>query len=469
MIPRAFPAWITGLVLILCASTLSAEESLPWRAAAGSVVITPEKPMWMAGYAARTGPSEGTEQDLFAKVLVLQDDQQNQAVIVTVDLIGIPQGFREEVTDACREKYGLAADSILLNASHTHCGPELRVSTIVHYGIDAAWESVSLEYSRQLVQKILDAIGTTLEKLEPARLEYSHGRAGFAMNRRLPTKNGVINSPYPDGPVDHDVPVLKVLGAENKLRAVLFGYACHNTTLSFNKFCGDYAGYAQEYLEAAHPGTTCLFMTGCGGDQNPYPRRTLDLAKQHGRGLANAVETALEALQPQPVHGPLRIAFNHATLEFAEPTLEELQRQAASANKYEQRHGQVLLEEHEKNGKIRTEYPYPFQVLQFGDDITLLAMPGEVVVDYSLRFKKELTEGVDNPPRVWVAGYSNYVFGYLPSKRVLEEGGYEGGGAMMYGRFPGPFAPSVEDRVVNAIRALVDQTATANAKPASPQ
>ena len=159
-------------------------------------------------------------------------------------------------------------------------------------------------------------IGQTLGKLEPARLESSHARAGFAMNRRLPTDRGVINSPHPDGPVDQEVPVLKVVGEKANLRAVLFGYACHNTTLSFYQFCGDYAGYAQEYLEDAHPGTTCLFLMGCGGDQNPYPRRTLELAKQHGRALANAVETALEARQSLPLHGPLKLAVEDVTLEF---------------------------------------------------------------------------------------------------------------------------------------------------------
>ena len=86
--------------------------------------------------------------------------------------------------------------------------------------------------------------------------------------------------------MDHDVPVLRVDTPEGKLRAVLFGYACHNTTLSFYKFCGDYAGFAQHYLEAAHPDVTALFLLGCGGDQNPYPRRTLELAQQHGRSLA---------------------------------------------------------------------------------------------------------------------------------------------------------------------------------------
>jgi len=111
-----------------------------------------------------------------------------------------------------------------------------------------------------------------------------------------------------------------------------------------------------------------------------------------------------------------------------------------------------LLKELEQEGKIRTEYPYLVQVIQFGDDLTMVALSGEVVVDYSLRLKAELAG-----PTVWVAGYSNDVFGYLPSLRVLQEGGYEGGGAMRYTNLPGPFASSVEQRVVDKVHQLVNK------------
>ena len=43
---------------------------------------------------------------------------------------------------------------------------------------------------------------------------------------------------------------------------MLFGYACHNTTTGTMQFNGDYAGWAQEYLEAENPGA----VAGCGGD-----------------------------------------------------------------------------------------------------------------------------------------------------------------------------------------------------------
>ena len=85
-----------------------------------------------------------------------------------------------------------------------------------------------------------------------------------------------------------------------------------------------------------------------------------------------------------------------------------------------------------------------------------MALPGEVVIDYSLRLKSELIGS-----HVWVAGYSNDVFGYLPSLRVLEEGGYEGGGAMRYTSLPGPFAPSVEKRVIEKVHELARKTVLA--------
>jgi len=272
------------------------------------------------------------------------------------------------------------------------------------------------------------------------------------MNRRLPTETEPRNAPYPDGPVDHNVPVLRVETADGELTALAFGYACHNTTLGFYQFCGDYAGFAQQYLQAAHPGVTALFVAGCGGDQNPQPRRTLELAQQHGRALANGVEAAL--LGPtQPIDGSLRIALEQAELEFAEPpSRKELLEQAKSDNKYERRHAAALLRELDETGAIRNTYPYLVQAINFGDDLLMLALAGEVVVDYSLRFKLEL-----RGPPVWVAGYSNDVFGYVPSLRVLQEGGYEGGGAMRYTTLPGPFAPSVEKRIVGKVHQLVDR------------
>ncbi|MBL4886464.1 MAG: neutral/alkaline non-lysosomal ceramidase N-terminal domain-containing protein [Planctomycetaceae bacterium] len=436
------------LCLILSTQTYAEEASSGWKAGVASVKITPEKPIWMAGYASRNKPSEGIELDIYAKALAIEDASGTRFVMVTTDLIGIPRTMRHNVEALFMEKFKLPAAALLLNASHTHCGPEIRYERVQGETISSAILSASRLYTQNLEQQLIGIIGQAINDLEPVNLTYSYGRAGFAMNRRTPTEKGVRNHPYPEGPVDHQVPVLKVTTVKKKLKAVLFGYACHNTTMSFYKISGDYAGFAQKYIEELHPGTLALFMMGCGGDQNPYPRRKEGQAAQHGRALANGVETALQAYD-KPVTGKLGVELEYPEIEFATPpTKIEVQALIDSSNKYDHVRGTALMKELETSGKIRTTYPYTVQVARIGN-ITLVALAGEVVIDYSLRLKKELQGDF-----IWIAGYSNDVFGYVPSARVIHEGGYEAGGAMRYTRLPGPFSPSIEKKIISTVIAL---------------
>jgi neutral ceramidase len=357
-----------------------------WKAGAASVKITPEKPMWMAGYAGRKTPSEGVEQDLFAKALVLEDAGGKQMLFLTMDLIGIPADLRKAIEDAGKEKFQLAPENIMMNASHTHCGPEFRIGAwkylegMEHKVVEAT------EYGAKLREKLIKIMGEAIGRLGPAKVSYTHARCGFAMNRRLPTRLGYSNSQNTDGPVDHDVPILEVLGADGKqMIAVMFGYTCHNTTLGFMKFCGDYAGYAQEELEKAHPGALALFVNGCSGDQNPQPRGKIELAQHHGKTLALSVEAGLLTPTKRALNGPIKAAFERVDLDFATlPTKEQLEEQLKSKNKYEADHAARLLAIIANEGKLDKSYPYPVQVIHFGDDIAMVALGGEVVVDYSL-------------------------------------------------------------------------------------
>jgi len=440
----------------------AAQAQGTWKAGLATVVTTPEYSMWMAGYAARNKPSEGKVHDLHAKALALEDTAGTRFVIVTVDLIGFSRDWRDAVVKEVGTRYGLRPEALLLDASHTHSGPEIRAWRATQLW-DLPPEQIELckKYAETLQVKIVDLVGQALQDLSPAQLSYVHGRAGAAMNRRSPTAQGYTIFSNADGPVDHDVPVLLVTTPDGKkTRAILFGYACHNTTLDFYQFCGDYAGFAQQYIEETHPGTVALFMIGCGGDQNPTPRRTLEWAKQHGRAVANGVEQAL-ATKPRRVRGPLTLALGEATLELsAPPSVEELKKEATSTNKYQSRHAQELLKDLEA-GRTHSTYPYLVQVAQFGDDLTLVALAGEVVVDYSLRLKKELARPTASGPgpAIWVAGYCNEVFGYVPSQRVLQEGGYEARESILYYDVTKtPFAPSVEKLIVDKVHEL-DQKA----------
>ncbi|MCC6511046.1 MAG: neutral/alkaline non-lysosomal ceramidase N-terminal domain-containing protein, partial [Pirellulaceae bacterium] len=408
--------WFTRslLALVACAVLpVVCQAQSGWQAGAASVVITPKQSMYMAGYASRKTPSEGVVTDLMVKVLVLQDTAGKRAVFLTSDLISIPQPLRAQVADLIKDKYKIDPAGLMMNCSHTHCGPVVRdnVETSVMYSVDAEHAKRIEDYFVQLRDQIVATIGQAIDKLEPVKVGYSYARCGFAMNRRLPSSTGFQNSPYPDGPVDHDVQVLRVETADGKLKAVAFGYACHNTTTGLMQFNGDYAGYAQAELEAAHPGTVALFVMGCGGDQNPYPRGKIEMAQTHGKSLASAVEAALLPAAT-PIDSQLSFAYEEIDLPFAPLTREEILARQASKDTFDQRRGAALLKELEETGKVRESYPYPVQAFRLGNHLTLVTLGGEVVIDYSLRLKRELQQRLKGP--VWVAGYSNDVMAYIP-------------------------------------------------------
>ncbi len=452
MIPPA--RFFAAVLLAFVASFTRAAEAPPpldWKAGVASAVITPGENIWMAGYAARTKPAEGKAQDLFAKAVALEDAAGRKQIIVTLDLIGVPRTLRENLERRLAEKYRLSREALLINASHTHCGPEFRVRSLDADTADESRREQAEAYGRFLEEKLVALAGEALASLAPARLEYHHSRCGFSMNRRLPVDGGYRNSPFPDGPVDQDVPVLAVFGAEKKLRAVVFGYACHNTTLGFYQWCGDYAGFAQEYFQADNPGVTALYVQGCGGDQNPYPRGRMELAQYHGRALANSIQAALEgpalALPPK-----LASAYDTVDLDFDLPARAEFESRLTSTDKYLVAHARRMLAKLDAGEALQAHYAYPAQVVRLGG-LTLIALAGETVVDYALRLKRELA----GQP-LWVAGYSNDVMGYIPSARIRREGGYEGGDAMRYGTLPGPWNESCEERIIGKVHTLLEKT-----------
>jgi hypothetical protein len=229
------------------------------------------------------------------------------------------------------------------------------------------------------------------------------------------------------------------------LLAAVFGYACHCTVLDGYEFCGDYAGFAQIELESAHRGAQAMFVAGCGADQNPIPRRSLELAARYGKELAASTNAVL-AGPLRNVTGALGTTYEEFPLAFAPlPSRGEIERDAKSPNFYTASRARLLLETINKRGSLEKTYPYPVQVWRLGE-LTWVFLGGEVVVDYSLRIKRNLGSS-----RTWVSAYCNDVMAYIPSKRVLEEGGYEGGGAMLYYGLPASWSPEVEEAIVGAV------------------
>ena len=443
---RAEPILMAAMKRLLEPSAASTEL----RAGVGRANITPKEPIWLSGYAARKHPSEGVLQDIWAKALVLEDSGSGRVVLVTTDLVGIPHELSEELAARLKTKYGLERSQIVLNASHTHSGPVVWPNLSAMYFLSPTDKERVLQYNKRLTDDIVRAVDMAMADRAAATISIGHGSAGFAVNRRQTTKAGVQIGVNPAGPVDHDVPVLKIAAPDGKLRAVLFAYACHNTTLGADNYrvSGDYAGFAQAELEKALPGTTAMFAMLCGGDQNPQPRGTIELAEKHGKALADEVRRVLGG-EMRGVHGPIRTAREVTELKFAPHDRETFIKEATSTDKFKQSRARLMLADYDAGRPMRS-LPYPVIAVRFGDDLTLLALSGEVTVEYGLRLKREFPK-----ENVIVMGYSNEVRCYIPSLAVLKGGGYEPVTSMIYYGLPGPFAEDVEETIIDACRKVL--------------
>jgi len=441
-------------VLLLFACNINGSEL---KVGIASTVITPQLPFWLNGYGSRTKPSTEVLHDIWAKALVFEENPGSRIVIVTTDLLGLSPEVSKAIANRVNKKYGINRSQLLLNSSHTHSGPVVWPAGSILLDLNPEDQQKASRYAMKLTDDIVALIDSAMSRRAPMQVWSGHGTAGFAMNRREPSANGIINGKNLNGPVDHDVPVLKIATPGGELKAILFGYACHNTTLSGYEINGDYAGFAQLDLQKTYPGVTALFFMGCGADQNPQPRNTVELAMQHGKELSNAVQKAL-AGDLHPVRPPIRTDFTTVDLNFLPFDLTIYQKEILSADKYIQRRAKLMLEAYNKSWDV-SHFPYPLQVVRFNNDLTILAMSGEVVIDYSLKMKKEYSK-----ENLFVGGYCNEVMCYIPSRRVLDEGGYEPNESMIYDGLPGPFANDVEEKIVSAIHRIMKNVGAKTSK-----
>jgi neutral ceramidase len=452
--PSSVP-WTIALLTLLAAGGVflaraEAQDAPEWKIGLAQVKITPEEPVFMAGYASRNKPFERVEADLYAKALALEDRNGSRAVLVTSDLLGFPAAIAEPIADRIARRTGLKREQILLSSSHCHSGPLLLAPERASppEGVPAADVKRTVAYTRRLQEKVVDVAVRALSDMQPGSLSWGGGSVHFPMNRRQWTPNGVVLGANPRGFADRSVPVLRVDGADGKPRAVLFGAGVHNTTLTGDSYdlCGDYAGFAQGWVQEKHPGVQAMFMLGCAGDADPYPRGTMALAKEHGVSLGKEVSRVMEG-RLQSVRGPLKVAFDRAVLPLEPaPPREELEKQAGGRGVTAWVAKQMLAAL-ERGEKLPTSYAAPVAVWQFGDDLTLVGLSGEVVSDYIPLLEKAL-----GPLRLWLSAYANDVYGYFPSARVLSEGGYECRG--LYSGGIGYFTPAAQDVLVNKVREL---------------
>jgi hypothetical protein len=435
------------LVCLISCATLEAQQSETWHAGVSRDVITPPEYMWMSGYGGRKAPADGKIHDLYVRVACLQPEPKTpKFLFVSLDLVGVPVEMATKLSAEFAKLYGIPRENIMLACSHTHCGPALDHDLSWMLAMDDKdWKQVR-DYQKWLNDRIRSAVKNAITDLKPAQIHYGNGTCGFATNRR---------PPIGEGPIDHSVPVLRISDKQGTIQGVIFGYACHNTTLGIQQWCGDYAGFAQLNLEDTYPDAVAMFFTGCGADQNPLPRRTMELCEKYGRLLSVAVQDVVKESM-QPLASTMSGRFETVSLEFAEaPTREQIELKLKNGDGYDKNWAKNQLADLEDDGKIELTYAYPVQTWRLGDELTWIALGGEVVIDYALRLKAKLGN-----ESTWVTGYANDVMCYIPSERVLKEGGYEGATSMRYYQKPSVWKAGLEDKIVNVVQSQVDALKT---------
>ncbi len=456
------------LIILLIGALLpfsgKAEQQNPankdiWKVGIARKKITPRESVWMAGFAARKSPSEGTIHDLWAKALMLEDVQGNRSLLITMDLLGMPKDFSDELRKRINKEYGLDKSQIILSCSHTHSGPVIsRTLKYIYPMGEGDWITVD-RYTAQLAEMLFQLAGEAMKETKPARIYTQSGITRFQVNRRknvegfsadksLPSERNLLSTISLEGPNDYSVPVIKIEGADKKLMAIIFGYACHPTTLSLNKFSGDYPGFAQIELEKLYPGTTAMFFQGAGADLNAFPRLTLPLSKQYGKQLAATVERILsekmDLQQSVLVH-----KYNEISLPLAKPLPIEQLEEMAQGNDYHARWARGILDEYKQNGKWMNSYPaYPIQYWKIGNQ-SLFVLGGELLVSYGLRLKEMFGQDI------FVMGYANNVMAYIPSATVIEEGGYEGDTSQHAYGLPAKWDKQIEPVILKGMEELV--------------
>jgi putative membrane-bound dehydrogenase-like protein len=435
-------ASLAGFLFIAVAGAAEMEAET-YLVGVAKIDITPNYPVRLSGFGFRRTESEGVTQRIWAKALAIQEKEGKPAVLIAVDNCGAPAKLVEEVARRLEKKAAIARDRLAVTATHTHTAPMLTgfLPTLFGQPIPKDHQQRIDRYTADLTDKLERVALAALADRKPAQLSWGIGTVGFAANRR--TKGG---------PVDHDLPVLVARDLAGKVRAVYVSYACHCVTLSNNKISGDWAGYAQQAIQDEYSGAIALVSIGCGADSNPHSGVTgdkIDLAGRQGLEIAREVKRLLSGYLA-PVRGKPTTSLRSIELPLA-PLPDRAEWEArAKRNDAIGYHARVQLSRLDRGESLRTKIDYPVQTWKFGDSLAMVFLPGEVVVDYSLRLKRELDH-----LRLWVNAYTNDAPCYIPSERVLREGGYEGGGAMVYYDVPGPFQSGLENKIVAAVHEQV--------------
>ncbi|MEM0924588.1 MAG: neutral/alkaline non-lysosomal ceramidase N-terminal domain-containing protein, partial [Planctomycetota bacterium] len=318
---------LIAVQLILLSPSVLGSESIPVGFATRE--ITPREPLRLSGYGSRSSVMSGVRDRLFVRAMSLGEGKR-LSVLVSVEGIAVLATQTERLLDEVAQRHSLDRSRLVVCSTHSHAAPQMAggLTNLFRVPPNAEQELALEEYRDFVHRQCVAVIDDSIANRKPSTLSFGSGKADFAVHRRV-IRDGIWTGfgVSPDGPTDRRVRVLVVRnGHDHSVRGAVFQYACHCTTLgpSFNEVSGDWAGLAAQELESLHEGSTFLPVIGCGADANPEPRGDYENAREHGREIAEAVDSVIGLRTLPKVDAAPDARFGYAGISAETPSREQL-------------------------------------------------------------------------------------------------------------------------------------------------
>mgnify|MGYP000901791593 FL=1 len=429
-------------------------------------MITPDAGIDLAGFGRLDRKNIGVHDNLHVTTLALKQNEKC-VLIICADLIGFGFQLTKDIKNDIKKKYGLTEDEILLNASHTHSGPQTLENMLVTLG------KRNENYVRYFKECVLSSVDEALSSMEEISIYYGKTECNIGINRRLILDGKANFQPNEKGLSDKSVTVMKIM-KDDVVKAVLFSYACHPSTIGADYVSADYPGAAKRLIESelgiktdkvvsditcTDNGIVALFMQECCGNirvrtikDDNFISGTWEDVNKFGVELGSTVVKLCksEMKQLKEDHGKntgksvistdnssISTDIKYIELPFkGVKTEEKLKEIKLNGNVHEQLWAENMLENY---NILKDTVTFTIQKIELNKEFSIIAMGGEVVAEYGLYVKN-----IDPDKTVISAAYSNGLAGYIPTDEMFEQGGYEPDGSTIYYLYPSQLENSIE-------------------------
>jgi Neutral/alkaline non-lysosomal ceramidase, N-terminal len=395
------------------------------RAAAAKVDITPRNSQWLLGYQARQ--SDGVLDHIYHRVLAL-DAGGTPFYLISTDVCLFSPSFHDAVMRELQTRTGVDPAHVWWSVTHTHAAPELGPPDMYKVLLGRSDHEWDREYTKLVVDALIEAVKTAHDTLEPARLSVATTAANANINRRARDVDGKTSLGLnPDGPVDRQVNLIRVQRPDGSPIALVVNYAMHGTVMSGQnlKISGDAPGVVAAYVEEQLGGTV-LYINGAAGNIAPIYSVYADPSSGHLSQFRVLLgDRVISAVRAMP-SGTDRVVIRHARQVVETPRRADLSWPDEMAT-------------YATNDRQRLRLPLRFVAI---NDNVIWSAPVEMFCEIAMGIRER------SPfKQTFYFGYTNGWFGYLPTARGFDEGGYE--------PRTSPFTSQVESDLTTAVNGFL--------------